>query len=298
MGSGSWTVESYASYSNSVGRKITADGRIDTSYYRHVSDIYKTNRLNQALDPTKVIRECCDSEEHPNTIPVMLAIDVTGSMGSTAMEVASALNPIMTSLYEKVKDVQFCILGIGDLECDRAPIQISQFESDIRIAEQLDKLYFEGGGGGNRYESYTAAWYMGLKHTKLDCTKRNKKGIIITMGDEPCNPILHKDEIKAFIGDDIQADVLSKDLYEEASKIFDIYHIDVEHSSYSNYNLSSFKEYLPDDHCFSSTVNGLSNIIVNIILSNITKSNVTETPVSAETLSSGLQVNENGQVFW
>ena len=77
-------------------------------------------------------------------------------MGNTAVEVAKKLNEIMTNLYEEVSDVQFMIMGIGDLYCDEAPIQASQFESDIRIAEQLDKIYFEGGGGGNGYESYTA----------------------------------------------------------------------------------------------------------------------------------------------
>lgn len=82
------------------------------------------------------------------------------------------------------------IMGIGDLAYDGCPIQVSQFESDIRIAEQLDKIYFEFGGGGNSFESYTAAWYFGSRHTKLDCLNRGKKGIIITMGDEQLNPYL------------------------------------------------------------------------------------------------------------
>lgn len=81
-------------------------------------------------------------------------------------------------------------MGIGDLSYDRFPIQASQFESDIRIAEQLEKVYFEFGGGGNFYESYTAAWYFGARHTKLDCWNRGKKGIIITIGDERLNPYL------------------------------------------------------------------------------------------------------------
>ena len=65
-------------------------------------------------------------------------------------------------------------MGIGDLAYDYAPIQASQFESDIRIAEQLDKIYFEGGGGGNNFESYTAAWYFGVHNCKLDCWNRGE----------------------------------------------------------------------------------------------------------------------------
>ena len=126
---------------------------IDTNL--NVQDIYKARHISPLLDPKNVMRECCDSEEHPNTLPVILALDVTGSMGDSAVRVAQKLNEIITDIYDdgSIKDVQFCVMGIGDLSCDDAPIQISQFESDIRIAEQMDAIYFEGGGGGNRYES-------------------------------------------------------------------------------------------------------------------------------------------------
>ena len=54
---------------------------------------------------------------------------------------------------------------------------MSQFESDMRIAEALDKIYMEHRGGGNAYESYTAAWRMGLNRTSLDrIDKQEKKG--------------------------------------------------------------------------------------------------------------------------
>ena len=85
------------------------------------------------------MRECCDSEEHPNTIPVILGLDVTGSMGEAAVKTAQALNEIMTTLYSEVNDIEFCTMGIGDLFYDHSPIQISQFESDVRIVEQLEE---------------------------------------------------------------------------------------------------------------------------------------------------------------
>lgn len=188
MGSGTWNTMAYTSYSKSVGRSVLDDGTLHANYT--AQDLFKSKRIQPELNPYKVVRQCCDSDEHPNTVPVILALDVTGSMGSAAAEVAKKLNEVMTKLYENVTDVEFLVMGIGDLAYDDAPIQASQFESDIRIAEQLDKIYFEGGGGGNGFESYTAAWYFGLRHTNLDCWKRGKKGIIITMGDEPLNPYL------------------------------------------------------------------------------------------------------------
>ena len=168
MGGGSWTAQSFASYSTARGYDYSTTTHSIVGDYS-AQDMFKSRRIDAMLDPKNVRRECCDSDEHPNSKPVILALDVTGSMGDGAVKVAKSLNNIMENLYESVEDVEFMVMGIGDLYCDDAPIQASQFESDIRIAEQLDKIYFEGGGGGNGYESYTAAWYFGLYNCELDC---------------------------------------------------------------------------------------------------------------------------------
>lgn len=272
MGSGSWDTKSFVSYTTSTrGASTTLDsfGAIVTDMSNQ--DMFKARNLDEALNPNGVTRECRDSEEHPNTIPVILALDVTGSMGEAAVEVAKKINVIMTELYEKISDVEFMIMGIGDFYCDSCPLQVSQFESDIRIAEQLDKLYFEFGGGGNAYESYTAAWYFGSRHCKLDCWERGKKGIIITMGDECINPYIPKRgsyaSIKSVIGDDVQSDIQTDDLYKETIQKFDVYHLQVNHGS--NWNESainkSWKEYLDDKHFRTVNLNSIANEIVNII---------------------------------
>lgn len=268
MGGGSWTTDSFRSYSKSVGRAVTSSGMLDDSY--NVQTLYRSRNLQKELNPYNVVRECCDSEEHPNTIPVILALDVTGSMGSAAAEVAKTLNVVMTSLYEKINDVEFMIMGIGDLAYDDAPIQASQFESDIRIAEQLDKIYFEGGGGGNAFESYTGAWYFGLNHTKLDCWNRGKKGIIITMGDEPLNPYLPKGRLSLVTGDRLQADVETSELYNSVIEKFDVYHLAVNDraTSYRSYRdriASTWGKYLDDNHLKVVTLNNISQTIVDIV---------------------------------
>lgn len=276
MGGGSWTRDSFASYSTSVrGMKVSADGiSIGSS---NVQDNFKSRMLATELNPKNVIRECVDSTEHPNTKPVILALDVTGSMGNAAVEVAKQINVVMTKLYENVTDVEFLVMGIGDLAYDQAPIQASQFESDIRIAEQLDKVYFEGGGGGNAFESYTAAWYFGLHHTKLDCWKRGQKGVIITMGDEPLNPYLPKDALARVTGDNLQGDVETAELYKAAAEKFDIYHLNVKHGGYGYYGAdihTSYGKYLDKDHFKDTTVNKIANDIVEIVTNAFSNANV------------------------
>lgn len=270
MGGGTWTTKSFSDYSTSIGRSITVDGVLDTAYT--AQDLFKSRNIQPELNPYNVIRECRDSDEHPNTIPVILALDVTGSMGSGCAEVAKRLNTVMTDLYERVKDVEFLVMGIGDLDYDQAPIQASQFESDIRIAVQLDKIWMEHRGGGNGFESYTAAWYFGLKHTDLDCWRRGKKGIIITMGDEPLNPYLPTRRLNNVLGDTVEKNVETKELYEKVSEKYDVYHLAVDDRStsymwYEGKIKESFGKYMDNNHFKVVTLDNLAPTIVNIVVS-------------------------------
>ncbi len=289
MGCGSWTTSSYTEYavrSRGSSCSIDSTGSLSFKGDTNVHQVFKSRSLDPDLDIRGKVRECCDSEEHPNTVPVILALDVTGSMGGAAMECAKKLNTIMTTLLSEVKDVEFSIMAIGDLAYDYVPIQMSQFESDVRIAEHLDKVYFEGGGGSNTFESYSLAWYCGLNHAKLDCWKRGKKGIIITLGDEPLNPKLYKDQLKSFCDDNVQSDIDSKDLYAEASNKYDIYHIIIKDGfGYGHYDFDSWKELLPSDHIVEASVNSLDQIIPNIIKDSVNKDEVIATPYSDEIVS-------------
>lgn len=255
MGSGGWSSQEFTSYCRS--NRGVAQGNFSQS------------SLHRRLNPLNVVRECVDSEEHPNTLPVILALDVTGSMGPAAKEVARKMNEIMTDLYAKVKDVEFLVMGIGDLATDSAPIQASQFESDIRISEAIDKIYFENGGGSNTYESYSAAWYFGLHNTKLDCfDKRGQKGIIITIGDELMNPFLPKEKLNLVLGSEEQSNVDTAALYAEASKKFDIYHIQCFHRQHRYFDdgliPASWK--LLGDNFKNCTIENFTKAISDIII--------------------------------
>lgn len=276
MGGGSWSKKRFSAYSSSMGRPTAADGTISGDY--SAQEMFRSRSIDPALNPHNVMRECCDSTEHPNTIPVILALDVTGSMGRTAVEIAKKLNVVMTELYQNTTDVEFMIMGIGDLAYDRAPIQASQFESDIRIAEQLDKIYFEHGGGGNGFESYTAAWYFALNHTKLDCHNRGKKGLIITMGDEALNPYLPKQPLSFVTGDNLEKDVETQALYMETIKKFDLYHLAVidRHSCGEKYEKDidrTFGEYFDKNHLIKINVDSVANTIIKIVTDFATDNN-------------------------
>lgn len=295
MGGGSWTKKSFSDYSTSRGRTVV-DNVVTTS--ASAQEMFTSRSVDSALNPFRVIRESCDSAEHPNSKPVIIGIDVTGSMGQTAVEVAKKISQVIVTVLETATDVQFMIMGIGDVYYDSGPIQISQFESDIRIAEQLDKIWFEGCGGGNDYESYTAAWYMGSRHTKLDSlTKRGQKGLIITLGDEKLNPYIPGSKLARITGDDLQGDVETPDLYKEASEKFGIYHIHVNHGSSSQSReegaRKTFTACLGKDNFRVTTVNGVADEVTDIITGFFGN-----TPINESQEHESAPVNSNGKISW
>lgn len=288
MGSGIWTTSSFRDYSASVGRTVDVAGALSTDASTRQT-LFRRTSLSPELNPYNKVRECRDSAEHPNTLPVILALDVTGSMGNSAKEIASKLNIIMETIFENTKDVEFMVQAIGDEDYDAVPFQMSQFESDIRIAKQLDQVYFEGGGGVNLWESYSYAWYAAWKHCDLDVWKRGGKGIIITIGDEPLNPYIKSIYVEQVFGDTLQeAELATRDIYNAIKDKYDVYHICVSNYIIDEYKDEEFREVLGNQNVYRINRNDLSklsNIIVDIV--NNHSNNAGE-----------LVVKDNGMISW
>ncbi len=196
-----------------------------------VQDLYRSTSMKPHLNPYGVkYRESCDSLDNPASTAIIVGLDVTGSMGYLSEHIArGALNRTMLEIYDKnpVTNPHIMFQAIGDSKSDEAPLQTTQFEADIRIAEQLLDVYFEGRGGGNGGESYLLSWYFAARHTKIDCyEKRHEKGFLFTIGDECCHKTLTKKEILRVFGDtDSNQQYSAKELFDEASEKYEIFHI-------------------------------------------------------------------------
>lgn len=215
MGSGNWTASNWSRFSSSrIAGKST-------------SAIYSGVTAKKDFLPMNVVRESCDSDDHPNSTPIILGLDVTGSMSGILNVMADKIGMVMGEIYKRnpVEDPQILFSAIGDAMCDRYPLQVTQFESDIRIAEQLTQVYFERGGGGNGFESYPLAWYFAANHTKTDqYEKRGKKGYIFTFGDDGYPEVLTASEINRIFGDRVYGDIPTKQVLKQAQKKYEIYH--------------------------------------------------------------------------
>lgn len=200
-----------------------------------------SHHLDQYLDPHAIsLRESRDSEANPNSTPIIVALDVTGSMGMIAEQMArQGLRELMNSLYENspVSDPHLMFMAIGDVECDGSPLQVSQFEADVKIAEQLQKIYLEGGGGGNNCESYTLPWWFAVNKIDTDAwNKRKKKGYIFTIGDEMPNYNLSARKTKNKTGLEADEDIKTENLLEQVQEKWIPYHVMVAQGNYMQSN--------------------------------------------------------------
>lgn len=229
MGGGSYSANTYAQQTQAKIKAGTNFG-----YSRTMSSAPASARkAHPDLDPKKVagpaspyagkvMRESRDSVEHPNSVPIALVFDDTGSMGQDAYTVQKKLGSIYGMLLRKgyVEDPQLLTAVYADAITDTVPLQVAQFESDNRIDDSLDKVFIEGNGGGNGGESQALGWYYLAYHTATDAwEKRQKKGYAFFIADEVSHQIT-ADQVRRVVGDgeplgDIALPALAKTLQEK-----------------------------------------------------------------------------------
>ena len=195
-----------------------------------IKTVFKARKIQTGMSPVGVtVRESRDSDEHPNSRAIIIALDETGSMGKIPHQmIQTGLPTIMKEVMDAgEKDAQVLFLGIGDHKFDEAPLQVGQFEtSDEKLDKWLQDLYLEGRGGNNNGESYLLAWYFEAMHTEIDCfEKRGQKGFLFTIGDEPTLGEVTESELKKIMGDGEYRTYTAAELLTEAKKKYDVYHL-------------------------------------------------------------------------
>lgn len=120
MGHGSWSAGDWSRYAAS-----SVDGRSR-------AEIFGARGMKPAYDPATIARrESVDSADNPASTPVIIGVDVTGSMGSLAEElIVRGLNTTFTELLARrpVSDPHVMAMAIGDASCDAAPLQVTHLK--------------------------------------------------------------------------------------------------------------------------------------------------------------------------
>lgn len=261
MGSSTWSDDAYVNLTRSKNYATKTASQI---FNQSLSADMSPNGLG--------IREARDSDNHPESLAVMVYLDVTGSMGRIPeIIIKDKLGALMNTLIDNgIEHPQILFGAIGDHHTDTTPLQVGQFESGT---EELDKwlstIYPEGCGGGQGKESYLLAWLIGGRHTSIDCfEKRNEKGFLVTIGDEMSWDTLDVRVLKDLMGyENSECDLTDKQLLEEAQRLYNVYHIHINEGSYRNDDrvMDYWKDMLSERLIVLDDYNAISETIATLV---------------------------------
>ena len=152
--------------------------------------------------------------------PVVVAVDVTGSMARWPFEIFDRLPLLSNTLTQYRPDCELAFAAIGDAGCDRWPLQVTRFAQGYDLEEELKALYGEG-GGGDEPESYGlfAAFMAG--HAPLPETP--EKPFLIVFGDAHMHPQVPKAQLAHFLGDQARQDLQSEDLWRQVCRRWNVW---------------------------------------------------------------------------
>ena len=262
MGGGTWTSGDWSSYSSKhIDGKSTAA-------------IFTSRDLLDEFNPAKItMRESRDGADNPAATPIYLACDVTGSMGHTADKILrDGLNTVATEIRTRkpITDPHIGIMAVGDAYFDRAPLQVTQLEASVVLADQAKKLWIERGGGNNMGESYALpALFCATKVSADAWEKRGQKGFLFTMGDEPVLPMVTAEQARRVLGIEAQTDLSAQDIYATAARNWNCFHLILANEGYASRRLDeverSWREVLPQGTILLDDIDALAETIVSLI---------------------------------
>ena len=147
--------------------------------------------------------------------PLVIAIDVTGSMSTWPAEIFDRLPLLFNTLSQYRDDLEVCFVAIGDAKYDQWPLQVTTFASGFDLEQLLGSLYGEGGGGdGPEGYGLFAHWL----NTHVEIPDADDDPFLIIFGDAPMHEKIEAEHIKELLGDDVKKDLNALKEWEKVSK--------------------------------------------------------------------------------
>jgi hypothetical protein len=136
--------------------------------------------------------------------PLIVAVDVTGSMANWPFEIFDRLPLLYNTLSQYREDLTISFAAIGDAAVDEWPLQVTTFADGFNLEQLLGALYGEG-GGGDAPESYGlfAHWV----NTHVEIPNADEPPFMIVFGDVNMHPKVSKTYIHQQLGDKVNADI-------------------------------------------------------------------------------------------
>ncbi len=222
MGYGSYSLEAHQAI---VGARDAATMRFSTVFDR------KMNPLGVKK------RESRDSEKHPNSIPIVFALDVSTSMGDIPRSLATKTLPtFMQATLSVVPDPQVLFMAFMDARYTGTswlPLQVGQFESEAALIDRwLASTFIPSGESPFELplqyigESYDLPMYFAARHTSTDSLeKRGRRGYFFMTGDEAPFPEVDPAHVRGAIDPQAQERMGLHELVAELTRSYEPFFI-------------------------------------------------------------------------
>jgi len=160
------------------------------------------------VDPRKQIKA-------KSSNPLIIAVDVTGSMASWPFEIFDRLPLLYNTLSQYREDLEVCFAAIGDANYDHWPLQVTPFAGGYDLEQLLGSLYGEG-GGGDAPESYGlfAHWV----NTHIEIPDTHEPPFLIVFGDAPMHRNVPGTQITHYLGDETGSDIDALQAWQQVCK--------------------------------------------------------------------------------
>lgn len=169
---------------------------------------HKNKPNEKIIDPRKHVRT-------ESTNPLIVAVDVTGSMASWPFEIFDRLPLLYNTLSQYRPDLEICFAAIGDAAVDGWPLQVTTFAGGFDLEQLLGSLYGEG-GGGDAPESYGlfAHWV----NTHVEVPRAQETPFLIVFGDIDMHPQIPRAQIAHHLGDEVPGNVSAMAAWQQVTR--------------------------------------------------------------------------------
>ncbi|MBI5148208.1 hypothetical protein HZA33_00845 [Candidatus Pacearchaeota archaeon] len=186
-------------------------------------DVHVGRSYDDAVSSGKKVSELVEKRLTTDSeYPLVIACDVTGSMGDWPATIFSKLPYLDIEGKEYLgKTMEISFAAIGDVYSDQYPLQVRPFTSGTNLEKRLKELVIEGNGGGQIKESYDLC---ALYYTKnVEMPKVKHKPVFIFIGDEGLYDFVNKSTARDVAGISLTEKLSTKDVIEELKKKYSVY---------------------------------------------------------------------------
>lgn len=202
--------------SGSYYDRDTVDGykRNSHGYSEHAAQLERRRVVDNGVLFTERRRLHCQGAS-----PIVLAFDVTGSMGNLPKILSDKL-PLVAgqlAIRQYVHEPWISLAAIGDIKHDKAPLQVTDFIEPRHLDSQLERLFFEAGGGNNDQESYEFTAYAYASRSLLP---QAKTPFFIFTGDEGFSPVLASSDLEHHFHESHPRSLESAEVFKQLQHIY------------------------------------------------------------------------------